>query len=259
MNASTPFFIPFNEKIDTSSLPRLFSNPFKTDTDGLCMHAVEMVQEHLNTQSVWSHNFGLSEIENDLPIIGKMFGVLVVQNRFNKIGFLAAFSGKLANANDHAYFVPPVFDLLADGGFLNKGMQELSRISNVIDVLEATAKYSEEITQRKNERKEFSNSLQQKIFDHYVFLNQAGEEKSLRTIFNATTHKNPPSGAGECAAPKLLQYAFLQNLKPIAMAEFWWGQSPKSTTWKHGHFYPSCQEKCAPILAHMLEGIEMEK
>ncbi|RZJ17244.1 MAG: pseudouridylate synthase, partial [Acinetobacter sp.] len=68
-------------------------------------------------------------------------------------------------------------------------------------------------------------------------------------------YKNPPAGAGECAAPKLLQYAFQHHFKPLALTEFWWGQSPKSATWKHKHFYAPCKEKCGPILKHMLEGI----
>ena len=74
-------------------------------------------------------------------------------------------------------------------------------------------------------------------------------------IFN----NNPPAGAGECAAPKLLNYAFEHQLKPIAMAEFWWGQSPKSEIRKHKQFYPACKSKCEPILlSHMLMGLEME-
>jgi tRNA pseudouridine32 synthase/23S rRNA pseudouridine746 synthase len=261
MNESLAFFNRFDETIDTTSLSTIFNNPFHTNTHPLCLRAVAKVQEHLSNQSVWLHNFGLSETLNEIPIIGKMFGVLVVKNSFNEIGFLAAFSGKLANANHHAYFVPPVFDLLTDGGFLNVGMQELTRISKEIEALEAneTLQDSERIVQRKKDRKEHSNALQQEIFNHYFFLNQTGEEKSLLDIFSSTVQKKPPSGAGECAAPKLLQYAFLHKLKPIAIAEFWWGQSPKSMHWKHGHFYPSCQEKCAPILAHMLKGIEMEK
>ena len=251
----------FDETIDPSTLPRVFSNPFEINTHSICLRAAEKVQAHLSNQSVWVHNFGLSETHQETPIIGKMFGVLVVKNSCNEIGFLAAFSGKLANANHHAYFVPPVFDLLSEGGFLNLGMQELTRINTEIEVLEKdpSGTHDEKIAQRKKERKEHSNALQHEIFNHYHFLNQAGEEKSLIDIFSSTNQRNPPSGAGECAAPKLLQYAFLHNLKPIALAEFWWGQSPKSTTWKHGQYYPSCQEKCAPILAHMLEGIEKEK
>jgi tRNA pseudouridine32 synthase/23S rRNA pseudouridine746 synthase len=70
---------------------------------------------------------------------------------------------------------------------------------------------------------------------------------------------NPPAGAGECAAPKLLHFAFKHELKPIAMAEFWWGQSPKGEMRKHQQFYPACTGKCEPILKHMLQGIPMEE
>ncbi|RZK01842.1 MAG: pseudouridylate synthase, partial [Flavobacterium sp.] len=74
----------------------------------------------------------------------------------------------------------------------------------------------------------------------------------LNEIFNNAGYKNPPAGAAECAGIKLLQYAFLHHMKPLALGEFWWGKSPKSNTWKHGMFYPCCKEKCEPILKHML-------
>jgi len=261
MSNASSFFNQFDTAIDPASLPTIFTNPFSYTPHPLCLLAVEKLQNHLKTQTEWNHNFGLSDSMEDGAIVGKMFGVLVVKNQENKIGYLAAFSGKLASGNHHAYFVPPVFDLLQDDGFLNVGMQELSRINAVLQSLEenSTDEPSEEIAQLKIDRKEHSHALQQKIFNHYFFLNQVGEEKSLTDIFKEATRKNPPSGAGECAAPKLLQHAFLHNMQPLAMAEFWWGQSSKSTHWKHEHFYPSCQEKCAPILAHMLKGIEMEK
>lgn len=113
----------------------------------------------------------------------------------------------------------------------------------------------DKINQLKEERRLKSGALQQKLFAEYSFLNQFGERKSIGEIFN----NNPPAGAGECAAPKLLHYAFKHNLKPIAMAEFWWGQSPKSEIRKHKQFYPACKGKCEPILlSHMLKGIAME-
>ena len=113
----------------------------------------------------------------------------------------------------------------------------------------------DEISQLKEERRLKSGALQQKLFAEYSFLNQFGERKSIGEIFN----NNPPAGAGECAAPKLLHYAFEHNLKPIAMAEFWWGQSPKSEIRKHKQFYPACKSKCEPILlSHMLKGLDME-
>jgi tRNA pseudouridine32 synthase/23S rRNA pseudouridine746 synthase len=112
-----------------------------------------------------------------------------------------------------------------------------------------------EIEKLKEERKQKSSELQQRLFAEYAFLNQEQKLKSVGEIFD----NNPPAGAGECAAPKLLHYAFQNNLKPIALAEFWWGQSPKSEVRKHKQFYPACRSKCEPILAHMLHGIEMDE
>ena len=104
-----------------------------------------------------------------------------------------------------------------------------------------------------------SSSLQRKIFNQYQFLNSNGKLKSLFDIFDNTPQKIPPTAAGECAAPRLLQYAFNHQMKPLAMAEFWWGASPKSEIRKHQNFYPACQGKCKPILSHMLEGIKMDE
>ncbi|MDK2772058.1 MAG: RNA pseudouridine synthase [Flavobacterium sp.] len=112
-----------------------------------------------------------------------------------------------------------------------------------------------EIDILKLERANKSSELQQRLFAEYAFLNQEQKLKSVGEIFD----NNPPAGAGECAAPKLLHYAFQNNLKPIALAEFWWGQSPKSEVRKHKQFYPACRSKCEPILAHMLNGIEMDE
>lgn len=249
------YFTPFNQSIDLSTLPLKFTYPFEYRPHPICLLAAKQLQEYLSNQLDFEHNFGLNENQEG-AIIGKMFGVLVVQTQENKLGYLAAFSGKLAGANQHSKFVPPVFDGLFEGSFVNEGMIALTRINQQIKELEELDKASNStlIEQLKTLRRTNSIALQDKIFDHYHFINQAGGEKSLREIF-----AKPPSGAGECAAPKLLQYAFLNGMKPIAMAEFWWGLSPKSDFWKHGHFYPACKEKCEPILAHMLEGILMGK
>lgn len=110
----------------------------------------------------------------------------------------------------------------------------------------------------KKDRKEKSNALQQQLFDQYVFLNKDNKEKSLEAIFRDTVFGKPPAAAGECATPKLLQYAFLNGYKPLAMAEFWWGIPPKSEIRKHKQFYPACTGKCKPILAHMLEGMALD-
>ncbi|ENM5897287.1 RNA pseudouridine synthase [Vibrio mimicus] len=114
------------------------------------------------------------------------------------------------------------------------------------------------IEQLKQERKQRSAALQKKLFTGYRFANTAGVEKNLVELFSVTKNPLPPAGSGECAAPKLLHYAFQHQLKPIALAEFWWGRSPKSEIRQHKKFYPACQSKCQPILAHMLQGMELD-
>ncbi|MFD1770678.1 RluA family pseudouridine synthase [Sphingobacterium suaedae] len=110
----------------------------------------------------------------------------------------------------------------------------------------------------KNQRKDRSSKLQQQLFDQYQFLNARSESKSVRTIFEECKQMLPPAGAGECAAPKLLQYAYQHDLHPISMAEFWWGASPASEVRKHKNFYPACKSKCEPILSHMLTGLHVD-
>jgi tRNA pseudouridine32 synthase / 23S rRNA pseudouridine746 synthase len=118
--------------------------------------------------------------------------------------------------------------------------------------------YEQRIEEMKVQRKALSYDLQRQLFDHYAFLNAHGKSKDLNTIFEIAIQGPPPSGAGECAAPKLFQYAYLHGYTPICMAEFWWGPSPLSEVRKHGLFYPSCKSKCEPILGHMLEGLDIE-
>ena len=121
------------------------------------------------------------------------------------------------------------------------------------------ATFETETDKLKTERKKRSAALQQKLFEQFRMLNARGEIKDLCTIFEQTVHKTPPAGAGECALPKLLQYAYLHQLKPLAMAEFWWGNSPKTEVRHHGYYYPSCKGKCEPILQHMLQGLEIDE
>lgn len=334
------FFQPFKTNISGISLPEKFTFPFYYEPHELSIIAANELQSYLEKQTDFEHNFGLKEKQEGL-VIGKMFGVLVCQNQEGEIGYLWAFSGKLAGVNQLSYFVPTIFDMLQEDGFFRKEEEVLNAINLQIEILENSdelqnkknqlettifqalsdiknqkdkikrlkverdekrnsfsnlsaseikkleielseeskkesillkkmTKYwnfqientqkevnllLDEINQLKEERRIKSGALQQKLFSEYSFLNQFGERKSIGEIFN----NNPPAGAGECAAPKLLHYAFEQNLKPIAMAEFWWGQSPKSEIRKHKQFYPACKSKCEPILLiHMLKGLDME-
>lgn len=117
----------------------------------------------------------------------------------------------------------------------------------------------QEIEQLKQERKRRSATLQRKLFEQFRILNARGEVKDLCELFAPTSQGTPPAGAGECAAPKLLQYAYQHQLEPIAMAEFWWGDSPKTEIRHHGYYYPACKGKCEPILHHMLQGLRVDE
>lgn len=119
-------------------------------------------------------------------------------------------------------------------------------------------KFEIEILELKQERKRRSMALQMRLFDSYQILNSKGEIRGLSSIFEQTPQKIPPAGAGECAAPKLLQYAYLNGLTPLTMAEFWCGASPKTEVRHHGQFYTACRGKCLPILSFMLEDHDLE-
>lgn len=151
--------------------------------------------------------------------------------------------------------------LIRESQFLKAEYKRLERqhAEAVAREEEEEHRLSSHIETLKAERKHRSAALQQKLFMQFRMKNMLGEEKDLCEIFAATTQKVPPAGAGECAAPKLLQYAFNNGLTPVAMAEFWWGQSPAGEIRHHGHFYPACRGKCLPILTHMLKGMEVDE
>ena len=115
---------------------------------------------------------------------------------------------------------------------------------------------SKEIENLKKERKIKSAQLQNWIFEQFQLLNAQKQIKNLKEIFIQTPLKTPPAGAGECAAPRLFQYAYSNNLIPIKLIEFWWGESPKSQIRIHKNTYPPCKGKCGPILDYMLNGLD---
>ncbi len=131
-------------------------------------------------------------------------------------------------------------------------LQRVSKAQSAFDSLD------QEINTLKSKRRKSSNKLQKQLFKQYQFLNIKGETKDLTEVFSGEANNKPPAGSGDCAAPKLLQYAFANNLTPVCMAEFWWGQSATSEIRKHALFYPSCQGKCQPILSHMLDGMAVD-
>ena len=347
-----------------------------------------MVQEYISSVDEWQE-----EINK-----GKMFGVLIAEDAKGQTGFLVAFSGLLANSNNHPYFVPAVYDILQPNGYFKTHEEEISNINRKVKALESSSerrhliellekqkseateainaykaemaeakkrrdrirsslgvqecrsvgvqtiasevqecrsvgvqtihsdasnlstrqlvysltktsnsstesnkalpfrgglgeaslvhesqfmkaelrrmkkRYAEEIEKTeqalsafnneiaalKQQRKQMSDALQRWIFEQFSMLNALGERRTLTEIFAETTMGIPPSGAGECCAPKLLQYAYEHGLKPLCMGEFWWGESPVGEIRHHRHFYPSCSSKCKPILGHMLKGLNVD-
>ena len=252
-------------------LPKEFTYPFHYTPHPLCVAAAQEVQAYLTTRTDWH-----SELQQ-----GKMFGVLVVKDAQGQTGYLAAFSGNLAGSNHHDYFVPPVYDLLNPDGYFKEEearitslnvilneMKDLNTQSNGNQILRSALNDKKKdleninvettIQALKEERKQRSIALQQWIFEQFVIQNARGEKIDLYSLFTEHAHRNPPAGSGECAAPKLLQYAYTHQLQPIAMAEFWWGDSPKGEIRRHGHYYPACRHKCEPILGFMLQGLDVE-
>ena len=210
--------------------PERFTYPFCYEPHPLCVLAAEEVKR---------------EIERINPSEGKMFGVLVV-----KQGFLAAYSGLLEGRNDWSYFVPPVYDAQQPDGYFKTCEREIS-----------LASHHSPLTSKK-----MSQVLQLWLFHQYQFLNARGETKDLVDVWQdyhcspriRNKYPLPPGGTGDCCAPKLLQYAYQNGLKPLCMAEFWWGPSPKSEIRHHGQFYPACRGKCKPVLTWMLQGLDVD-
>ena len=136
---------------------------------------------------------------------------------------------------------------------------ELRRRRKAMEQADSTlnTQHSTFLKSLQRKRKQMSDELQRWLFSAYRMLNAKGEERDLIDIFREYTHAMPPAGAGDCCAPKLLQYAYLHHLRPVCMAEFWWGESPASEIRHHLHYYPACRSKCLPILTHMLKGLNV--
>lgn len=128
------------------------------------------------------------------------------------------------------------------------------RIRSIKDKIRSA---EEEIKAKKKCRAVMSDELQKWIFSRYIVHNARGESESIGEIFN-TQGLVPPGGTGECAAPKLLEYAYRNGLKPLAMGEFWYGAPSSTAVRVQGHFYPSCTSKCGPLLGFMMKGLDIE-
>lgn len=170
---------------------------------------------------------------------GKMLGVLKVEDEEGREDYLYAFSGTVGGRATLPGFVPPIYDLTAPEGYFRQREAEISAMP------------------AGQERAAASAELQAWIFDQYRVSNARGETLTIREVF-ARRGLIPPGGTGDCAAPKLLQYAYSHHLTPLAMGEFWYGAAPASEVREQGRFYPSCTGKCGPLLSFMLEGLDVE-
>ena len=219
--------------------PERFTWPFCYEPHPLCLLACDEVK---------------AEIEKIAPSEGKMFGVLVAEDSNDGLGFLAAYSGLLCGRNDWEYFVPPVFDAQQPDGYFKQKEREISVLNQ----------HPSADNQHLN--RQMSQNLQLWLFRQYRMLNANGDTRDLVELWR-DYHQNPkiqkrfplpPGGTGDCCAPKLLQYAYQHQLKPVCMAEFWWGPSPASEIRHHGEFYPACRGKCKPVLTWMLQGLDVD-
>ncbi len=322
----------FSFCVSESELPQAFPSPFSNIPHPIAQRAALELQQKLNAPAICAHDF-------DAASGGKMLGVLVVKDAQGQVGYLAAFSGQLANQWAVPGFAPPLFDPQVIEHFLPAGEAELKRyeveitaLKNSVELesfhhqleglqqqrdgalsqlvlshqqrkgqrkalrerLDSSAasqtalirlsfesqqdrrelraqqqlwreklavvehqveQIEQQLAQLKRTRAKLSNRLQRKLFEAYTLRNRTGEERKITSLFE---NRLPPGGAGDCAAPKLLQYAHQQGLLPLAMAEFWWGASPKDGVRHHSHYYPACRGKCHPILPFMLKGVTVQ-
>ena len=198
---------------------------------------------------------------------GKMLGVLVCEDPASgALTTLNAFSGLVGGRSVLHGFVPPIFDTTTVPALRNiegpvppeTASLRFGPTADAVPPLMVprVAQVSEGTGPSRDTRD--SRELQEWLFRQYRVMNGMGEEMDVKEIF-ASSGLVPPGGTGECAAPKLLNYAFRNGLKPLCMGEFWYGASPSSgEVRQHGRFYPSCTGKCGPLLSWMLRGVEVE-
>ncbi len=237
----------------SSSSPSRFTYPFCYTPHPSVAEAARCLVDRLDSDPYLSGLF--SE--------GKMMGVLMVADASGSVSFLYAFSGNVSGLSCVDGFVPPIFDLLEPDGYFRREEARISALSSRIAALSGSASDSDsdalrEVKALKASRKEASEALQKWIFDQYMVVNALGERLSIWEVFSLRGLV-PPGGTGDCAAPKLLQYAYLNELRPLAMGEFWYGASPLKEVRLSGAFYPSCLGKCGPLLEWMMKGLDVEE
>ena len=174
---------------------------------------------------------------------GHMFGVLECADDSGNIVALKAFSGQYNGEWLVDGWVPPILDVAEFHRLSDPVDREIKMLDRLIE-----EQRNPDLIQR---RKALSQELMKQIHALYFLTNFRGETKPMTEVFRGGI----PTGAGDCCAPKLLNYAALNGLKLLGLSEFYWGRENRSGTRKHGEFYPACAEKCQPILGFMLCGL----
>ena len=265
--------------------PSQLNNPFNYEPHPLCLLAAEEVKkyvrahEDLLADAEKGEMFGVLIVTPlQLPRGGEQEPVQDAPPRGSQRGvsFLAAYAGLLAGRNDWEWFVPPIFDAQQPDGHFKQTEAKISALNKEIESLQAQLQSTNSSAETpslnregrggspllslKHQRKQMSNDLLLWLFEQYNLINYKGEVRNVVDIWR-DYHNSPkllrkfplpPGGTGECCAPKLFQYAFQHGLKPLAIAEFWWGESPKREIRHHFQFYPACNGKCKPILSWQL-------
>ena len=256
-------------------LPEKFTYPFCYVPHPLIREAAAALIERIDASDYLRGLFGE----------GKMMGALLVEDAAGDTRVLYGFSGVAGGTALVEGFVPPIFDLTEPGGYYRAAEARITAINERLALLrtemsvgkchkaggaESTfqqtslssdstheAGSAESVEALERERHALSVELQDWIFSRYRVSNARGESLSIKEVF-ARRGLVPPGGTGDCAAPKLLQYAYSHGLKPLAMGEFWYGASPRREVRTQGRFYPSCTGKCGPLLEFMLQGLDVE-
>ncbi|MBV1860976.1 MAG: hypothetical protein KUG77_21345 [Nannocystaceae bacterium] len=229
--------------VDVATFPATFPTPFRQGRPHpVAVQAAEQLQTYLT-----------ANLPDDVvrgPMGGKMFGVLVVVDEHGRAGALWGFAGMVHGDRRWPGFVPSACDQKAfDALWATEGAR-VESFNDAIAAARGPARAALEAEQQATSR-----ALLPKLQATYELRSARGETKGLEALF---APRPIPGGAGDCAAPKLLQHAYRLGLRPVALAEFWWGDATPAGGRHHGVFYPACRGRCAKILPFMLEGIECE-
>ena len=195
---------------------------------------------------------GIARHDFEGELGGRMMGVLVVASSDGSLGYLRAFAGMVEGSRLRSGFVPPAHEVESFERIWAEGSPRISELDEAIGALAPNDPERRSLEER---RRLVSHAIHEALYETYHLRNARGERRSLRELF---APRNPPGGAGDCAAPKLLAYAYARELRPLALAEFWWGDPPPAGGRQHGVYYPACRGRCAKILPFMLQGIECE-